>query len=53
LCYRKHYRIRHDRDEFVHGSSYINGIEGFWGMTKTWLMKFRGLSRLTFFLHLK
>jgi transposase-like protein len=53
MGYRKHYRVRHDRDEFVRGNSHINGIEGFWGMAKTRLVKFRGMSRSTFFLHLK
>lgn len=53
MGYRKHYRVRHDRDEFVRGNSHINGIEGFWGMAKTRLVKFRGMSRSTFYLHLK
>jgi transposase-like protein len=53
MGYRKHYRVYHDRDEFVHGNSHINGIEGFWGMAKTRLVKFKGMSRSTFYLHLK
>ena len=53
MGYRKHYRVRHDRDEFARGSAHINGIEGFWGMAKTRLVKFRGMSRSTFYLHLK
>ncbi len=53
MGYRKHYRVRHDRDEFVRGNSHINGIEGFWGTAKTRLVKFRGMSRSTFYLHLK
>jgi len=53
MGYQKHYRVRHDRDEFVKGSAHINGIEGFWGMAKTRLVKFRGLNRQTFYLHLK
>ena len=51
--YRKHYRVRHDRNEFARGHSHINGIEGFWGMAKTRLVKFRGMRRSTFYLHLK
>lgn len=51
--YRKHYRVRHGKDEFVRGNSHINGIEGFWGMAKTRLVKFKGLRRSTFYLHLK
>ena len=53
MGYKKHYRVRHDRDEFARGSAHINGIEGFWGMAKTRLVKFRGMSRSTFYLHLK
>lgn len=53
MGYRKHYRVRHDRNEFARGNSHINGIEGFWGMAKTRLVKFRGMSRSTFYLHLK
>ena len=53
MGYRKHYRVRHDHDEFARGSAHINGIEGFWGMAKTRLVKSRGMSRSTFYLHLK
>jgi len=53
MGYQKHYRVRHDQDEFVRGTSHINGIEGFWGIAKTRLVKFKGMSRATFYLHLK
>ncbi|MEJ7660513.1 MAG: IS1595 family transposase [Hymenobacter sp.] len=53
LGYRKHYRIYHDRDEFVRGKSHINGIEGFWGFAKSRLARYRGVHRSTFYLHLK
>lgn len=53
MGYRKHYRVHHHRDEFVRGNSHINGIEGFWGVAKTRLVKFKGMSRSTFYLHLK
>jgi transposase len=53
MGYRKHYRVHHHRDEFVRGNSHINGIEGFWGIAKTRLVKFKGMSRSTFYLHLK
>ncbi len=46
---QKHYRVRHDRDEFVRSSVHINGIEGFWGMAKTRLVKFKGMSPATFY----
>lgn len=32
---------------------HINGIEGFWGMAKVRLAKFKGLPKHTFHLHLK
>ncbi len=53
MGYKKHYRVQHGQDEFVRGNSYINGIEGFWGIAKTRLVKFKGMSRSTFYLHLK
>ena len=53
MGYKKHYRVRYDRDEFARGTARINGIEGFWGMAKTRLVKFRGMSRSTFYFHLK
>jgi len=48
-----HYRVNHSKDEFVRGAHHINGIEGFWGCSKTRLSKFRGLPPQTFLLHLK
>ena len=53
MGYRKHYRVQHGQDEFVRGPAHINGIEGFWGLAKTRLVKFKGMSRSTFYLHLK
>ena len=40
-------------DEFTKGTAHINGIEGFWGLAKVRLAKFKGLPRHTFHLHLK
>lgn len=51
--YGKHLRIDHGRDEFVRGQAHINGIEGFWGFAKSRLTRFRGMSKDTFYLHLK
>jgi transposase-like protein len=51
--YAKHYRVNHDADEFANENSTINGIEGFWGVAKSRLAKFKGLSKSTFYLHLK
>ena len=53
LGYKKHFRVHHGQDEFVHGKSHINGIESFWGYAKTRLYRFRGMSKNTFHLHLK
>jgi len=53
MGYKKHYRVRHSQSEFVRGNSHINGIESFWSYAKTRLAKFRGISRTTFYLHLK
>jgi transposase-like protein len=52
LGYKKHFRIYH-QDNYVQGDVHINGIEGFWGYAKVRLVKFRGLSKNTFYLHLK
>jgi len=51
--YGRHFRVAHDRAEFVRGAVPINGIEGFWGFAKSRLAKFRGLNKNTFYLHLK
>lgn len=53
MGYRRHYRVQHGTDEFVRGHAHINGLEGFWGMAKTRLVKFKGMRRSTFYLHLK
>jgi transposase len=51
--YEKHLRVDHGRDEFVNGKAHINGIEGFWGLAKVRMTKFRGMYKSTFYLHLK
>ena len=53
MGYKKHYRISHGDNEFANGRNHINGIENFWGIAKARLNKFRGLSKRTFYLHLK
>ncbi len=53
LGYQKHYRVQHGKDEFAIGSNHINGIESFWGFAKVRLVKFRGMRKSTFYLHLK
>ncbi|MCA9501330.1 MAG: IS1595 family transposase [Nitrospirales bacterium] len=51
--YGKHLRVDHGKDEFVRGRVHVNGIEGFWGFAKTRLLRFRGIHKGTFYLHLK
>ena len=53
IGYKKHFRVYHGKNEFVNGKNHINGIESFWGYAKTRLSKFRGMSKKTFYLHLK
>ena len=50
LGYQKHYKVCHDKDEFVRGNAHINGIEGFWGTIKSRLTKFKGMQKCTFYL---
>ena len=49
----KHYRINHGKEFAKDKRNHINGIENFWGWSKTRLSKFRGINRNTFPLHLK
>ena len=53
MGYRRHLKVAHGRGEWGRGEAHINGIEGFWGFAKSRLAKFRGMSRQTFYLHLK
>ena len=51
--YDKHFRVHHGKNEFVRGNSHINGIESFWSYAKIRLVKFHGMDKKTFNLHLK
>ena len=52
--YEKHYRVEHGKDEFSKGNGkHINGIESFWGYAKHRLMKFKGIPKDKFEIHLK
>jgi transposase-like protein len=53
LGYKKHYRVHHGTNEFANGKRHINGIESFWSFAKRRLMKFHGIPKSTFYLHLK
>lgn len=48
-----HYRVHHGENEFARGRNHINGIESFWSWAKRRLLKFNGLKRSHFALHLK
>ncbi len=49
----KHKRVNHSKQYSNRVGTHINGIENFWGFSKQRLAKFHGLSRHTFYLHLK
>lgn len=49
----KHYRIHHHKNEFARGKNHVNGIESFWSYTKRRLLKFNGIRKDKFLLHLK
>ena len=49
----QHYRIYHSKHEFARGKNHINGIESFWGFTKTRMQKLRGIRKEKFMIHLK
>jgi transposase len=49
----KHYRIHHGKNEFARGKNHVNGIESFWSYTKRRMVKFNGIRKGKFLLHLK
>ena len=53
IGYDKHFRVNHSNNEFANKQTHINGIESFWSYAKIRLVKFRGLTKDTFYLHLK
>ena len=53
MGYGRHFKVAHERNEFVRGAVHINGIEGFRGFVKSRLAKFRSMNKRTFYLHLK
>jgi transposase-like protein len=50
---KKNFRVHHSKNEFARGNSHINGIESFWGYAKNRLVKFKGMNKSMFDLHLK
>lgn len=53
LWYKKHYRVHHGDNEFVRGKKHINWIESFWSYCKRRLVKFNGIQKKKYILHLK
>ena len=53
IGYDKHFRVNHSNNEFANKQTHINGIESFWSYAKIRLVKFRGIKKNTFYLHLK
>jgi transposase-like protein len=53
LGFDKHLRVNHGDNEFALGPNHINGIESFWSYAKHRLIKFHGMKKSTFPLHLK
>jgi transposase-like protein len=53
LGFDKHLRVNHGDNEFALGPNHINGIESFWSYAKHRLVKFHGMRKSTFPLHLK
>jgi len=51
--FAKHFRVRHGENEFAKNNQHINGIESFWSYAKRRLVKFNGVPRSNFLLHLK
>ncbi len=51
--FAKHFRVRHGENEFANDNQHINGIESFWSYAKRRLVKFNGVPRSNFLLHLK
>ena len=51
--FEKHFRVNHGVNEFSKGNGHhINGIESFWGYAKHRLVKFKGIPKEKFELHL-
>ena len=53
LGFDKHFRVNHSENEFARGPRHVNGIESFWSFAKRRLLKFNGIAKHTFYLHLK
>jgi transposase-like protein len=45
--------VKHSDDVFANGRAHVNGIENFWGVAKSRMVKMRGIQSEKFNLHLK
>ncbi len=53
IGFDKYFRVNHSNNEFANGERHINEIESFWSYAKRRLVKFNGVAKHTFYLHLK
>jgi transposase len=53
LDFDTHFRVNHGDNQFASGPRHVNSIESFWSFAKQRLLKFNGIPRHTFYLHLK
>jgi len=53
IGYDKHFRVHHGQNEIVRGKSHIDGIKSFGSYAKIRLVKFSGIHKKSFNLHLK
>mgnify|MGYP001575590205 CR=1 FL=1 len=48
-----HRTVDHGREEYVAGEVHINGLEGFWGLSKTNMHTYKGIKKKNWLLYLK
>ena len=48
-----HKTVDHGKEEYVSGDVYINGMEGFWGLSKTNMQTYKGIKKKNWALYLK
>lgn len=48
-----HRTINHGREEYVRGKVHINGIEGFWGLSKVNMQTYKGIRKKNWIYYLK
>lgn len=53
LWAKKHYRVKHSKNEFARWKQHVNWIESFWSYCKRRLTKFNWISRKYYWLYLK